>query len=112
MSDASNWSSTSLPSDAAETWKQLLRNDSFVAGRYRLQVAEDDPQQPHDLDEIYYVISGSAHIEVAGDRRPVRAGELIFVPAHAPHRFVEVTEPLDILVVFAAARPPGDPQPR
>ena len=109
MSDARDWSATSLPAAAAETWKQLLRNDSFVAGRYRLQVAEDDPQQPHELDEIYYVIAGSAHIDIAGTRRAVRAGELIFVPARVPHRFLDVTEPLDILVVFAAAHPPANP---
>lgn len=111
MNDARKWSATSLPAEAADSWRQLLQNDSFVAGRYRLSVAEDDSQQPHSLDEIYYVITGKAQIDVDGERRAVGPGELIFVPARVPHRFVDITEPLDILVVFAAAKPAATDNP-
>lgn len=37
---------------------------------------------------------------VGGERRDVLAGSLVFVAAHVPHQFRDITERLVILVVF------------
>jgi len=73
-------------------------------GLYVLPAGDTDPQQPHTEDEIYYVVSGAARIQVGDEDREIRAGSIIFVETDAPHRFHSITETLTLLVVFAPPR--------
>ncbi len=63
----------------------------------------EDLQQPHDRDEVYVVVSGSGRFFLDGEERDFEAGEAIFVPAHAEHRFIEFTDDFSAWVVFFAA---------
>lgn len=60
-----------------------------------------DRQQPHDEDEVYYVISGRGSIRVASEDRNVGPGSLVFVAAHVEHRFHDIEEDLRVLVFWA-----------
>ena len=73
-------------------------------GLYVLPAGDIDPQQPHTEDEIYYVVSGSAHMQVGDEDREIRAGTTIFVETGVSHRFHSITETLTVLVVFAPPR--------
>lgn len=84
-------------------YHEFLRRPSMSAGLYELPAGGTDPQRPHTEDELYYVIAGVARFECAGELRDVSAGDTIFVEALAPHRFVDITEDLTVLVVFAPA---------
>ena len=68
-------------------------------GVYVIVAPEEDKQVPHVLDEVYVVLDGDGDVEVAGERRPVRRGEGIFVAAGTEHRF-HAYEELTLLVVF------------
>jgi mannose-6-phosphate isomerase-like protein (cupin superfamily) len=70
---------------------------------WHLSPGDVDTQQPHREDELYYVLAGSGTLIVAGERRPLTAGDVIFVPGGAPHQFVDMAEPdgLDLLIFFA-----------
>ena len=64
-----------------------------------------DPQTPHDQDEIYIVQSGRGTVasgpsEEKLERRPVAAGDAIFVPANHVHRFLAFSEDFAVWVVF------------
>jgi uncharacterized cupin superfamily protein len=55
---------------AGDQWREFLRAGMFSAGVYRLSAGEIDRQTPHAEDEIYYVLTGRAELEVEGsDRR-------------------------------------------
>jgi mannose-6-phosphate isomerase-like protein (cupin superfamily) len=84
-------------------YQEFLRRPSMSAGLYELTAGAVDPQQPHNEDELYYVIAGAARFECAGVQREVGPGDAIFVEAFAPHRFVDITADLSVLVVFAPA---------
>jgi mannose-6-phosphate isomerase-like protein (cupin superfamily) len=60
---------------------------------------DEDNQAPHALDEIYVVLDGDGEVEIAGERRPIRRGEGVFVPAGVEHNFHPYEE-LTLLVVF------------
>jgi mannose-6-phosphate isomerase-like protein (cupin superfamily) len=62
-----------------------------------------DQQKPHTEDEVYYIVSGRATIQVDKESRPVEAGSVVFVQANVEHRFHTITENLTILVFFAPA---------
>jgi mannose-6-phosphate isomerase-like protein (cupin superfamily) len=86
-----------------ELYHEFLRRPSMSLGLYVLDAGAEDPQSPHDEDEVYYVVAGRAAITVAGARRDVAAGSVVFVSAGAEHRFHDITERLELLVVFAPA---------
>ena len=86
---------------AGDQWREFLRAGMFSAGVYRLSAGETDHQTPHAEDEIYYVIAGRAELEVEGKRQAVEPGSIAFVTKLAEHRFVDIAEDLELLVIFA-----------
>ncbi len=84
-----------------ERYLQFINAGTLSLGLYHLAAGSADPQDPHQEDEVYYVVSGRAHIVVAGERRPVEPGSIVFVARQVEHRFVDIEEDLSILVFFA-----------
>ena len=66
-----------------------------------------DDQQPHTEDEVYYVVAGRAQLTVNGEPTPVESGSVAFVAAGVEHRFIEITEDLEVLVFWSPARGTG-----
>ncbi len=102
----------SLPELLAEhgdaTYREVLRVPALSLGLFAAGPGHDDVQSPHRVDEVYVVVAGRAVLEVDGVRMPVGTGSVAHVPPHVPHRFVDVTEDLRVVVVFA----PPDPADR
>lgn len=84
-------------------YREFLRVPDLSAGLYVLERGATDPQSPHTEDELYFVVAGRAMVTVGEETRPVAAGSLVFVPATVAHRFEEIVERLEILVVFGPA---------
>ena len=82
-------------------WVEHLRVPALSVGTYSVTAGGVDPQQPHTEDEIYVVMAGRATFEAADRRIEAGAGTTLYVPAGEEHRFVDVTEDLTVLVVFA-----------
>jgi mannose-6-phosphate isomerase-like protein (cupin superfamily) len=62
-----------------------------------------DTQQPHNRDEIYMIVAGGGDFDLNGDIRSVVGGDLIFVPAGTPHRFIRCSTDLALWIVFCGA---------
>lgn len=88
---------------AGKLWMEFLRVPALSAGIYRLPAGSIDPQQPHEQDEVYYVIEGIGSFTCEEKTVPATAGSTIYVAAHAEHRFHDITADLTILVLFAPA---------
>lgn len=86
---------------APRPYLEFLRTASLSAGVYRLPAGGRDPQQPHREDELYLVTRGSAVIDVNGVRASVEAGSVLYVAAGVPHRFLDISADLTVLVMFA-----------
>lgn len=75
----------------------------FTHGSMRLLVYAprgEDPQQPHNQDEVYIIQSGSGWFVNGDDRHRFGPGDALFVPAGIEHRFEDFTDDLSIWVVF------------
>lgn len=72
-------------------------------GTYSIAGGARDDQEPHTEDEVYVVTAGRAALEAGGQSTPVGAGSVIYVPAGEVHRFVDVTDDLSVIVLFAPA---------
>ena len=86
-----------------ELYLEFLRRDSMSCGLYVLEPGADDPQEPHQEDEVYVVLAGRARLGMADRDQPVGPGSVLFVARTVPHRFHDVSERLSVLVFFAPA---------
>lgn len=82
---------------------EFLRVDALSCGIYILPGGGVDDQVPHREDEVYVVTRGSGQIRVGEETQPVGPGSVIYVAANVEHRFFDVGEDLEILVLFAPA---------
>ena len=92
-----------LQERTGELYLEFLRRDSMSCGLYVLEPGTDDPQEPHQEDEVYVVLAGRARLRMADQDRPVGPGSVLFVARTVPHRFHDVSERLSLLVFFAPA---------
>jgi len=87
----------------AHPYLEFLRVPALSAGLYTLEPGATDGQSPHTEDEIYVVMTGLARITVGAEVQAVGAGSVVYVAAGIPHRFHDIVERLEIVVVFAPA---------
>ncbi len=80
---------------------QFLKERNMSAGLYALDAGSTDPQQPHNEDEIYFVVSGRAAVTVGMETTQVARGSVVYVPAGVAHKFHHISEDLRVLVVFS-----------
>ncbi|MBD0428141.1 cupin domain-containing protein [Aquisalinus flavus] len=90
-------------SDLSVECREFLRVPAISAGLYRLKKGEKDPQTPHRQDEIYYVIKGRGQFTVGGETASVGPGAFLYVARMVEHRFHDIEEDIDILVLFSPA---------
>ena len=81
---------------------EFLRVDGLNSRLYRLAEGARDKQSPHALDELHCVVRGEAVLVVDGDEHPASAGSIFYVRAGVPHRFTQIEEDLEVLVVFSS----------
>jgi mannose-6-phosphate isomerase-like protein (cupin superfamily) len=86
---------------ASQRYVEFIREPTMSVGLYVLAAGATDGQLPHGEDEVYVVLTGRAQFTAAEAIRPVEPGDTIFVAAGTPHRFDEITEELQLIVVFA-----------
>ena len=86
---------------------EFLREPTLNCGLYVLSKGGDDKQNPHDQDEVYYVISGVAMLKVDGKDRAVKPGSIVFVKRGVEHRFHSIEKELHVLVFFSAPKAAG-----
>jgi mannose-6-phosphate isomerase-like protein (cupin superfamily) len=92
--------------EQAQPYHQFLRRRGMSLGMYVLPAGSEDRQHPHASDEVYVVLRGRGALRVRDQNHEVRQGSVVSVDHGEDHKFVDVTEDLHVLVVFA---PPDDP---
>jgi mannose-6-phosphate isomerase-like protein (cupin superfamily) len=93
---------------SGKPYREFLRVPALSCGIYTLPAGADDLQAPHDEDEVYYVISGRARLEVSGETVEAGPGSVLYVGATAEHSFFEIEEDMTLLVFFASGGSSGD----
>ncbi len=90
-----------LPALDGERYVEPFATGGTTLGLY--QPLGEDPQQPHDRDEFYFVVAGSGWFEHGGERTAFAPGDALYVAAGVPHRFVEFSRDFSAWVVFWSA---------
>ena len=77
---------------------ELFAHGSLTVEIYQPQ--GQDLQQPHSRDELYVIAKGQSRFTLAGDSWDVAAGDVLFVPARAIHRFSDFSADFSTWVFF------------
>jgi mannose-6-phosphate isomerase-like protein (cupin superfamily) len=89
--------------------KRVLHSDKkrwaalFQQGTLEIEIYAprgSDPQTPHKKNEVYVVAQGYGEFIVEGKRERFSAGDLLFVPAGAEHRFEKFSDDFYAWVIF------------
>ena len=86
-----------------EYFLKVFKTKELDVGLLRLRKGETDTQEPHSVDEVYFVIEGNGHIEMEDKMKPVNHADFIFVPANVHHRFVVGNKDLIVLYFFGCS---------
>ncbi|HDR9511715.1 cupin [Burkholderia cepacia] len=76
----------------------LFQHGTLDVELYRPRI--EDKQKPHTRDEVYVIATGTSRFVVDGRECDVAAGDALFVPAHAEHRFVGFSDDFSTWVFF------------
>jgi len=78
----------------------FINRDSLAAGVLVLKPGEEDTQEPHDSDELYYIISGDGFLKIKDKDYKVSKDKVFFVAKDVKHHFHGNKKELKVLYFF------------
>ena len=91
------------------SYHQFFEDIKWSAGIYHLEAGSKDQQSPHDFDELYYVIEGKSKFMADSELAKVIPGSILWVKAKVDHRFYDIEQDLQVLVIFSKANSDNAP---
>ena len=90
-------------SNSNSYFNTFLNRNSLAAGILSLEPGGDDTQEPHDSDEMYYVLNGNGFLRINKTDYRVKSGKMFFVPKNVEHYFFGNKKKLTVLYFFGGA---------
>ena len=97
-----------LPTPEGKRFATIFEHGSLLVEIYAPR--ENDPQQPHTRDEVYFVAAGSGEYVCRETRTKFGPSDLLFAAAGETHRFENFTADFVVWVLFYG--PEGGEAPR
>ena len=67
------------------------------------------PHAHPGIEQVCYLLEGEAHVEVAGEKFEMKAGDACFFPPEAMHLFIVTSERARVMVIYS---PPYGENPK
>ena len=83
-----------------EYFRTFINLQSLAAGVLVLQPGEEDTQEPHESDEVYFIIKGDGFLKIKNKDYPVSPNKIFFVGKEIEHYFHGNKEDLIVLYFF------------
>ena len=81
----------------------FINKDSLATGILILKPGEEDTQEPHESDEVYFIISGNGFLKIKNKDYEISKDKLFFVGKNMPHYFHSNTKELKVLYFFGGS---------
>lgn len=78
----------------------FINRQSLAVGVLVLQPGEDDTQEPHESDEVYFIIKGDGFLQIKNKDYPIKENKMYFVAKDIEHYFHGNTKELIVLYFF------------
>ncbi|GAB4402012.1 MAG: cupin domain-containing protein [Anaerolineales bacterium] len=74
---------------------------NFALRRFVMQAGGGMPRHTNTVEHEQYVLRGKAHIGIENEEFDVKAGDVVFIPAGAPHFYQNIgDEPFEFLCII------------
>ncbi len=87
-------------------FRTFIDRPSLAVGVLILNPGKVDDQEPHDSDEVYFVVRGNGFLQIGNKDHAVSAGKVFFVAKNTPHHFHSNTEELVVVYFFGCSDSP------
>lgn len=90
---------------------------NFALRQFVVEPGGHSPRHSHDYEHEVYIVEGGGTVLLDGAERPIRAGDVVYVPADHEHQFRAAaagpggTGGLKFLCLVPVTRNCGDPTP-
>ena len=67
------------------------------------EIEKGEGAAPHShpgIEQVAYLLEGTAEVEVGGEKFKMRTGDLCFFPADVPHRFQATSDKVRVMVIY------------
>ena len=81
----------------------FINRESLAAGILSLKPGEEDTQEPHTSDEIYYILEGNGYLKINKKDYKISPGMAYYVPKDIEHCFFGNTKQLIVLYFFGGS---------
>ena len=78
----------------------FINRDTLAAGVLVLQPGEEDTQEPHENDEVYFILKGDGFLKIKNKNYPVSKNKIYFVGKNIKHYFHGNSKELIVLYFF------------
>lgn len=85
---------------------------NFALRQFHVRPGGHTPRHSHDYEHEVVVLDGEGTVLLGGEERPIRAGDVLYVPADSEHQFRAGGESgLRFLCLVPVSRNCGEPTP-
>ena len=84
-------------------FETFINKESLATGVLFLKPDQKDTQEPHESDEIYYILSGNGFLQIGKKSYRIKEGQIYFVAKDIPHHFYGNTKNLSVLYFFGGS---------
>ena len=78
----------------------FINRQSLAVGVLVLQPEEEDTQEPHESDEVYFIIKGDGFLRIKNKDYPIKENKMYFVTKDIKHHFHGNKKELVVLYFF------------
>jgi quercetin dioxygenase-like cupin family protein len=79
--------------------RRLITSERMMIAHVYLKKGENVPQHSHENEQLTYILEGALHFwfgPTGSQEITVRAGEVVVIPSHVPHRALALEDTLDV----------------
>lgn len=84
---------------------------TFAMRHFSVEPGGCTPRHSHDYEHEVYIVSGGGTVLLEGSERPIRQGDVVYIPADEEHQFRASPDGLEFLCLVPVTRNCGDPTP-
>jgi len=84
---------------------------NFALRCFQVSPSGHSPRHSHDYEHEVFIVDGSGEVLLEGAYRPIKSGDVVYVPADQEHQFRAGNAGLRFLCLVPVSRNCGDPTP-
>ncbi len=91
-----SWDTVPLETMSDMISRKVISGEKAMVAQVFLKKDAVVPEHHHESEQITYILEGALKFDIEGREVIVRAGEVLHIPSHVPHRAVALEDTLDV----------------